>query len=87
MGLFGPAAQALMTREVSEAEQGQLQGANSSVMGLAGLVGPIIFSMVFAWAIGAGSSFQVPGAAYLLASGLLLLALGLMWSSKLRHVT
>jgi MFS transporter, DHA1 family, tetracycline resistance protein len=87
MGLFGPAAQALMTREVTEAEQGQLQGANSSVMGLAGLVGPIVFSFVFAWAIGTGASFKVPGAAYLMASGLLLLAFGLMWSSKIRHHT
>jgi MFS transporter, DHA1 family, tetracycline resistance protein len=86
MGLFGPAAQALMTREVAEAEQGKLQGANASVMGLAGLVGPIVFSLVFAWAIGAGASFKLPGAAYLLASGLLLLAFALMWSSKLRRV-
>jgi MFS transporter, DHA1 family, tetracycline resistance protein len=86
MGLFGPAAQALMTREVTEAEQGQLQGANSSVMGLAGLVGPIVFSFVFAWAIGAGASFNVPGAAYLMASALLLLAFALMWSSKLRRI-
>jgi MFS transporter, DHA1 family, tetracycline resistance protein len=86
MGLFGPAAQALMTREVTEVEQGQLQGANSSVMGLAGLVGPIVFSFVFAWAIGAGASFNVPGAAYLMASGLLLVAFALMWSSTLRHV-
>ena len=86
MGLFGPAAQAMMTREVSPEAQGQLQGANSSVMGLAGLVGPIVFSFVFAWAIGAGSEFRVPGAAYFLASGLLLLALGLMWNTRPRVV-
>ena len=86
MGLFGPAAQAMMTREVSPEAQGQLQGANSSVMGLAGLVGPIVFSFVFAWAIGAGSEFHVPGAAYFLASGLLLLALGLMWNTRPRVV-
>jgi MFS transporter, DHA1 family, tetracycline resistance protein len=84
MGLFGPAAQALMTKEVSPTAQGQLQGANSSVMGLAGLVGPVLFSFVFAWAIGAGASLQLPGAAYLLASGFLLLALGLMWLPQVR---
>src|SRR5262249_25972180 len=32
MGLFGPAAQGLMTRYVRPSEQGQLQGANSSLM-------------------------------------------------------
>jgi MFS transporter, DHA1 family, tetracycline resistance protein len=76
MGLFGPAAQALMTREVPPEHQGQLQGANSSVMGLTGLIGPLLFSYVFAWAIGSGAHFGLPGAAYLLAA--LLLALGMV---------
>ena len=74
MGLFGPSAQSLMTREVAAGHQGQLQGANSSVMGLTGLVGPVLFSFVFAWSIGSGAHFAVPGAAYLLAALLLALA-------------
>ena len=56
MGLFGPAAQALMTREVAAEHQGQLRGANSSLMGLTGLVGPLLFSYVLSWAIGAGKA-------------------------------
>ncbi len=35
-------------------EQGQLQGANNSIQGIANLVGPFIFTLTFAWAIGSG---------------------------------
>ena len=51
MGLYGPAAQGLMTRHVSPSEQGQLQGANSSIMGITGMVGPTLFSVTFAYFI------------------------------------
>ena len=77
MGLFGPSAQALMTREVGPEHQGQLQGANSSVMGLSGLIAPLMFSFVFAWAIGSGAHFGIPGAAYLLAAFLIVMAAAL----------
>ena len=40
-GLGGAAAMGIMSRLVSGSEQGQLQGANSSLMALAGLFGPV----------------------------------------------
>src|SRR5688500_3580771 len=55
MGLVGPSVQALMTVRVQPHEQGQLQGANSSIMGLTGLVGPGLFTLTFAYFIGAGT--------------------------------
>ena len=48
MGLVGPSAQALMTRRVGPSEQGQLQGANSSIIGITGLIGPGLFTLTFA---------------------------------------
>jgi DHA1 family tetracycline resistance protein-like MFS transporter len=39
-GLTNPSIQGLMTAPVSEGEQGKLQGANTSLMGLTGLIGP-----------------------------------------------
>src|SRR3984957_2091450 len=39
-GLANPSVQALMSRRVSPSEQGQLQGAQSSLQGVAGLIGP-----------------------------------------------
>jgi MFS transporter, DHA1 family, tetracycline resistance protein len=63
-----------MSRRVSASEQGQLQGANSSLMGVANMVGPGLFTQVFALFIGSGSAWHQPGAAFLLAAGLLLIA-------------
>jgi len=71
-GLLNPALQSAMTRLVRTTEQGQLQGANSSLMGIANLVGPMIFAQVFAMFI-AHEEWHVPGAAFLLSASLLLI--------------
>ena len=78
-GFAGPALQSMMSRKVSESEQGQLQGANGSLQGISSLVGPMIFASIFAYAIGAGSAWQVPGASFLLASLMLAAAAVLAW--------
>ncbi|QNI34027.1 TCR/Tet family MFS transporter [Alloacidobacterium dinghuense] len=44
-GLSGPTAQSLMTLYVLPDQQGRLQGAVSSIRGLAGLIGPAIFDV------------------------------------------
>ena len=51
---------------MSESEQGQLQGANSSSRSITGLIGPAIFTTTFAWLLG-----WLPGAPFLLAALLL----------------
>jgi DHA1 family tetracycline resistance protein-like MFS transporter len=66
-GLYGPSAQGLMTRRVAPSQQGQLQGALSSVMGLTGIVGPALFSATFSAAI-TRRDWHLPGAPYVLAS-------------------
>lgn len=78
-GLAGPAMQALMTRRVRASEQGQLQGAIASLTGIAGLVGPSIFTQTFAHFIGPQAGWDLPGAPYLLASILLLLGMTIAW--------
>lgn len=80
MGFFGPSAQGLMTRRVSPREQGQLQGANASIMGIMGVIGPALFTQTFALFIGRLSNWHLPGAPFLLASTLMLIALALAWS-------
>ncbi|MBV9757722.1 MAG: TCR/Tet family MFS transporter [Alphaproteobacteria bacterium] len=74
-GLTAPAAQGLMSRRVAASEQGRLQGANSSIMGLTGLIGPTLFTAIFAHFIAPGAGWQLPGAPYLLATLLLVAAL------------
>lgn len=81
-GLYGPAAQGLMTQRVGAEEQGRLQGALSSVVGLTGIVGPGIFSVIFAMSIGRFASWQFPGAAFLLASVVLVAAAVVGWRAS-----
>jgi MFS transporter, DHA1 family, tetracycline resistance protein len=74
-GVAGAATQALMTRLVAPDQQGQLQGATNSVQSVSQLLGPFLFTLTFAWFIGAQAPMKLPGAPFLLASVLLVLAL------------
>jgi DHA1 family tetracycline resistance protein-like MFS transporter len=74
-GVSGAATQALMTQLVAPDQQGQLQGATTSVQSVSQLVGPFLFTLTFAYFIGAQAPLKLPGAPFLLASALLVLAL------------
>lgn len=74
-GFFGPSLQGLMTHRVGPHEQGRLQGANASIMALAGLVAPLLFTQTFAAFIGPWQRWHQPGAPFLLAAVLLFAAL------------
>jgi DHA1 family tetracycline resistance protein-like MFS transporter len=74
-GVAGAAIQALMTKLVPPDQQGQLQGATSSVQSVSQMVGPFLFTLTFAYFIGPQAPMTLPGAPFLLAAALLLLAL------------
>ena len=91
-GVAGAAIQALMTQLVAPDQQGQLQGATTSVQSVSQLVGPFLFTLTFAYFIGAQAPLKLPGAPFLLASVLLVLALAIatrtlagMKSGRIRH--
>ena len=73
-GLYGPSSQGIMSKRVSPKEQGQLQGAVMGLRGLSGLISPFIFTFTFATFIGARADLHLPGAPFLLASLLLVVA-------------
>ena len=73
IGLFGPGYQGLITRRVKPDEQGRLQGANSALMGIAGMIGPGLFTLTYAWFI-TKSAIPVPGSAFILAALLMVFA-------------
>lgn len=79
MGLYGPSAQGLMSRRVTPSEQGQLQGINSSFMGMTGIFAPALFTFTFAEFIGPHADWHLPGAPFLLAAGLLATAWVIAW--------
>jgi DHA1 family tetracycline resistance protein-like MFS transporter len=59
---FGfPSLFSLLTKRVGVDQQGQLQGAMQILFGLTGLIGPITFTNLFAWAIGPGRAYGLPG--------------------------
>jgi len=74
-GVAGAATQALTTQLVAPDQQGQLQGATNSVQSVSQLVGPFLFTLTFAYFIGNQAPLKLPGAPFLLAALLMLLAL------------
>jgi len=78
-GIATPSLQTLMTRLVGATEQGRLQGALSSLMGLASLVGPTMFTQTFAVAINGRATTPLAGAPFLLAAALILSAAVMAW--------
>ena len=76
-GLAMPTLQSLMTRRVSDSEQGQLQGANSAVASIAGVVSPLFFGWIYSLSVGDRPLMPTSGAAFLIAA-LVLLAAALM---------
>ncbi len=78
-GIANPAAQGLMSRRVSETEQGQLQGANASVQGIANLVGPVIFTQSFAYSIDPAHGVHIPGVPFLISAAALVIAAAIVW--------
>jgi len=74
-GLVYPSLQGLLTRRVGPDEQGRLQGALGSLMGIAGVIAPVLFTQVFAAAIGPFRGVGLPGAPFLLAALLLVVAM------------
>jgi DHA1 family tetracycline resistance protein-like MFS transporter len=78
-GLESPACLALMSRHIGASEQGQLQGANASVTSIANLFGPSLFAQTFAFAVGPGRDWGLPGAPFLVATLLLIFAGAVAW--------
>ena len=84
-GLSNPSLQSLMTRHVGPDEQGRLQGAQASMNGIANMVAPIVFTQVFALAVGRYRPLNLVGAPFLLASVLLVFALLVAWRTTARE--
>jgi len=81
-GLTGPTVQAVMTKRVAPSEQGQLQGALSSLRGMTGMIGPLLFTQVFAFAVGGGAPW-LPGIPFLLGAAMLLVSFAVAaWATR-----
>lgn len=71
-GIAGPALQAIISSHVPGNEQGELQGALTSLMSLTSIIGPLLMTHIFYYFTQPGISLHFPGAAFML-GGLLML--------------
>ncbi len=80
--LANPAAQALMTRQVSAQEQGRLQGAVGSLNAIAGILAPTLFTQTLAVVAHAGLPNPWAGATFWLAAALVALGGAVAWRAS-----
>ncbi len=85
-GLAGASLQSLATQQVDSDNQGKLQGALASLMGIAGMFGPPLFSFVFGWSI-AHPQLQVPGLAFYVSGAMLVVAMTLAFRLRTKAQT
>ena len=85
-GISNPAAQALISKAVPPDQQGAVQGALTSISSIASILAPPIWGKLFAWSID-GSKYYIPGFSFLIASGVTLAAVGLVWRTFRREKT
>ncbi len=86
-GIAGPSLQATMTGHVPPNEQGELQGALTSLMSLTSIVGPPLMTNLFAYFTSNKAPIHFPGAAFLLGGILMLISTFIAYNSlKTEHV-
>ncbi len=75
-GIAGPALQAAMSNQVPPNEQGELQGALTSLMSATSIVGPLIMTNLFSACTADKEHFYFPGAPFLFGA---VMMLGSLW--------
>ena len=74
-GIAGPTLQGIISNQVPANEQGELQGALTSLVSMTSIIGPLIMNNLFAYSTAKGSLFYLPGAAFFLAAVLVIIGL------------
>ncbi|MEM8763539.1 MAG: TCR/Tet family MFS transporter [Bacteroidota bacterium] len=83
-GVAGPTVQGIISNQVSEKEQGNLQGSITGLVSITAILGQLIFAPVFYYFIRPEGEIYFPGASYSLAAVLLLMAFLLAYSAMRR---
>ena len=78
-GLAGPSIQGIMTSQVPDNEQGELQGGLTSLVSVTSIIGPLLMTFIFSAFTAKEASLYLPGAPFMLGGILALLATVLAW--------
>ena len=84
-GIAGPAMQGTISGQVPANEQGELQGALTSLMSATGVVGPVLMTGLFGYFTGPKAPVHFPGAPFLLGAVLALASVALAAYSLKKH--
>jgi MFS transporter, DHA1 family, tetracycline resistance protein len=76
-GIAGPSLQGLISRSVSDSEQGSVQGALASLASFTAVVSPLLATSLFSYFTSPRAPFELPGAPFLFGAALLALAIAL----------
>jgi MFS transporter, DHA1 family, tetracycline resistance protein len=78
-GLAGPSLQATLAQHVSANQQGELQGALTSLMSLTTIIGPLMMNNLFTYFTSEKAPFHFPGVSFLLGAIFMLGSLVIAW--------
>ncbi len=84
-GIAGPSIQGLISTHVPANEQGELQGALTSLMSATSVIGPLIMTNIFAFFTAKAAPIYFPGAPFLLGAFLTLISTVLAYRSFKRE--
>ena len=76
-GLSGPAITSIMSNQLPQNEQGELQGVMASAMSLASIIGPLLMTQTFTYFTSPRAPIYLPGSAFIIAAILTVVALAI----------
>jgi len=82
-GIAGPALQSIISGNVPKNEQGELQGALTSLISATSIVGPLLMTNLFSFFTSNSAPIYFPGAAFLL--GAIFMMLSCVWAYRALH--
>lgn len=86
-GIAGPAIQGILSNQIPPNEQGQLQGALTSMMAATGIIGPLMMTSIFAYFTAADAPIYFPGAPFVTGAILVLICLFLIIRKGSKYTT
>ena len=78
-GIAGPALQSILAGHVPQNEQGELQGALTSLMSITTIIGPLIMNNLFEYFTTKNAPVHFPGVSFLLGAVFMLFSLVIAW--------
>ena len=84
-GIAGPSIQGVISNQVPANEQGELQGALTSLMSATAIIGPLIMTSLFSYFTGKHAPIYLPGSPFLMGTLLVLVSVYLVYRSFHKH--